>query len=155
MPEDLTPMNTHHEYIWREVLHLHNIHTPLDPKVDVIGFKPGRWRKFNRVKGHHIEDFFQLKNKIERLLQERHLNKYVKEDSSHSSEKSNPRGHGDDGSPKSNKAKEEPHGESSKVARHTLNTIAGRLSRGRETIFAQKRYAYQILSVENIPEVKT
>lgn len=55
-----TPMNTHQEKIWCEVLHLHNIHAPPSPMVEVMGLEPGRWCKFHRVKVHHTEDSYKF-----------------------------------------------------------------------------------------------
>lgn len=43
---------------------------------------PGRWCKFHKVKGHHIEDYYQLKEEINRFIHEGHLKNYVKGDSS-------------------------------------------------------------------------
>lgn len=90
--ENFTPMNTRQENIWCRVLQLHNIPTPPTPKVGVLGYEPGRWCKFHKVKGHHIQNFYHLKKEIERPIHDGHLKKYVKYDSSHSSNKSNPRG---------------------------------------------------------------
>lgn len=63
---------------------MHNNHMPRSHKASVLGYELGRWCKFHRVKGHHTEDCYQLKKKIDSLIQEGHLKKYVKGDSSHS-----------------------------------------------------------------------
>lgn len=60
--------NTHNEHIWYEVFHLHNILTPMAPKMDVMGPELDRWCYIHTVKGNHIEDCYQLKNEIERLI---------------------------------------------------------------------------------------
>lgn len=90
--DNFTPLNTCREHIWCEVLHLHNILTSLAPKANVMGPKLGRWCKFYRVKGHHTEDYYPLKKEIERLIQDEHLNKYVKSNSYHGLDKSYLRG---------------------------------------------------------------
>lgn len=87
--ENIMPMNTHYEQIWREVLHLHHIPIFLALKEDVMVPELGRWCKFHRVKEHHIEDCYQLKKEIERLIQEGNLKKCVKGNSSHVSHKPN------------------------------------------------------------------
>lgn len=76
--KNFTPLNTHYEHIWYEVILIYNIFTPLAPKANVMGIKSGRWCKFHRFKGHHIEDYYQLKKEFERLIQEEHLKKYMK-----------------------------------------------------------------------------
>lgn len=78
-----------------------------------MGTKPKRWCEFHIVKGNHTEDCYQLKNEIERLIQEKNLKKYVKSDSSLLSNNSNLRRREDDGSTKPKKTKEIPNGEGS------------------------------------------
>lgn len=58
MAENFKPLNTHHELIWYEVLHLHNIPLAPTPKTDVMGSELFRWCKFYIIKGHHTEDFY-------------------------------------------------------------------------------------------------
>lgn len=62
--ETFTPLNTFHEHIWRKFLHIHDIHTLPTLKEEVMVHEPGIWSKFHRVKGHHTEDFYQLKKEI-------------------------------------------------------------------------------------------
>lgn len=109
----------------------------------------------HRFKGHHTKDYYQLKKEIEILIQERNLNIYVKGDFSHASDKSNSRGRDDVGSPRLNKENEASQDEGSKGVCHTLNIIAGGFVGGRETNFIGRRYARQIMSIEDLPEVKT
>lgn len=99
-----------------------------------MGSEPRRWCKLHRVKGHHTEDFYQLKKEIEWLIQEGHLKKYVKHDSCCSSDKSDLYGRDYTGSPMPNKTKDASQGEDNKHTRHTLNTMEGGISRGREII---------------------
>lgn len=78
MAESFTLLNTQCEHIRHMILDLYNIPTPPTPKESVMGSKPGRWFKFHRLKGHHIEDYYELKKDIERLIHDEHLKKYVK-----------------------------------------------------------------------------
>lgn len=110
--------------IWCGFLHLHNIVTPPASKANVMGYEPGMWCKFPRVKGHRTKNCYQFKKEIERLIQEGYLKKYMKGDSSHELNKYNSRGRDDVGSPKPNKVIEASQGEDSKVVRHTLYTKA-------------------------------
>lgn len=103
--ENFTPLITRREKIWHKALHLHNIHMMPSPKEDVMGYELGRWCKFHRVNGNHIEECYQLKKEIERLIQEGHLKKYVKGDFSHSKDKYNSQKRDNVGSLISNKAK--------------------------------------------------
>lgn len=102
------PWNTPSEHIWCEIVHLHDIPMLTAPKADVMGSEWGRWCNFHMVKGHHTEDFYQLKKEIETLIHEGHLRKYVKGNSSHSSDKFNLRGWDDARIPRPNKAKKAP-----------------------------------------------
>lgn len=45
-----TPLKTRHEQIWKEVLQLHDVHTPSAPKADVMGPELGIRCKFHKVK---------------------------------------------------------------------------------------------------------
>lgn len=86
---NLTPLKTRYEQIWSRVLHLHNIPTLLALKADIMGHKPRRWCNFHRVKGHPTKYCHQFKKKINRLIQEGRLKKYVKGNSYYTSDKSN------------------------------------------------------------------
>lgn len=132
--DNFTPINTHCEQIWHEVLHPHNISTYPTPKEDVMDSESRRWCKLHRVKGHHIEDFYQLNKEIEWLIQKGHLKKYVKRDSCCSSGKSGLYGQYYTGSPMPNKTKDTSQGKDNKTTRHTLNTMEGGFFRGREII---------------------
>lgn len=101
---------------------MYNIPTPPTLKDAVMGLKPGRRCKFPRVKVHLIEDFYQLRKEIEKLIHERHLKKYVKGNSSNPVERSSSHGQESSKSPESYKTKETSQSEGSKVAQHTLNT---------------------------------
>lgn len=56
-------------------------------------------------------------------------------------------------SPRLNKAKELQHGDDKKSTCHMLNTIINGLDGGGETSSSRKRYARQILSIEDLPKV--
>lgn len=90
---------------------------PHVPKLYVIGPEPSRWCKFHKVKGNYTEDFYQLKKEIKCLIQEGHLNKYVRGDSAQMPGESNSQGRDAFGSYGSKKGKE-----SSKGARKNLCT---------------------------------
>lgn len=78
---------------------------------------------------------------IEKLIQEGHLKKYVKNDSSIQVERRNLRGREDARIPRPSKSKEASQGEGSTMERHTLNTIAWAFIGGDETSSARRRYA--------------
>lgn len=63
-----TPLNISCEYIWYEVLHMHDILLSPTPKSDVMGPK------------HHTKNCYQLKKEIKCLIQKVHLKKYVRGD---------------------------------------------------------------------------
>lgn len=113
--ESFTPLNTRREQIWHEIIHLHNIHMPLAPKTDMMGPKPCIWCKLHTVKGHHIEDRYQLKKEIRRLVYKEHFKMYIKGDSSRGSDKSSSCRRDDAGSPSTKKAKEASIGKANKV----------------------------------------
>lgn len=52
--ENFTPLNTHCEKIWREVLHTNDISLPPVSKSDIVGHELIRWYKFHKVMRHHI-----------------------------------------------------------------------------------------------------
>lgn len=83
---------TRHKQIWHEVLHMHEISLLPTPKSDIMEPKSSRWCKFYKVKVHHTKDCYQLKKKIERLVQEGHLKKYVWGDVAQTPRGSNSRG---------------------------------------------------------------
>lgn len=64
-----------------------------------MGLELGRWCKFHKVKGYHTKDFYQLKKEIECLIQEGHLKKYIKGDSSQGSGGTNSRSRDDTRNP--------------------------------------------------------
>lgn len=73
----MTPLNAFLEQIWREVLHIHDPHS---------------WCKFHKVKGHQMEDCYEIKKEIERLIQKGELKKYVKDSSAREPSESNSQG---------------------------------------------------------------
>lgn len=81
------------------------------------------------------------------MIQEEHLNKYVKGDSSNPTDKYNPHRQEGAKSPRPNKAMEASQGEGNKAASDTLNTIIGGFSKGGETSYVHKRYAHQVMSL--------
>lgn len=64
------------------------------------------------------------------------------------------RGRGDARIPRSNQVKEASLGDGSRVVRYTLNTIIGGFIRGGETSSARRRYAPQILNIEDLLNIK-
>lgn len=78
----------------------------------------------------------------------------MKDDPSNPTERHNLCEQGGVGSPGANKDKRTSQGGGNKAACHTLNTMARGFSRGEETSYSRKRYARQILSIENLPEIK-
>lgn len=75
-------VNTLHEKIQHEAIHLHDIPTPPFLKQDVMRPESDRWCQFHRVKGHNAKDYYKLKKDINRLIEEGHLQKYIEEGSS-------------------------------------------------------------------------
>lgn len=116
--------------------------------------EPGRQFNLHRVKRHRVEDQYQIKKEIKRLMHEGYLKTYVKGDSSHSSNKSGSHRCDDVRSPKPKKTKETSQSEDDIYTRHMLNTITRQFVGGRGTSFARKRYTRQILSIENLLEAK-
>lgn len=73
----------------------------------------------HKVTRHHTNNCYQLKKEIEKLINEGHLKKYVKCDSSNQTLR-----HGSQVSLGPNHSKEASQGEGSNAIHHTLNTIA-------------------------------
>lgn len=46
-------------------------------KMGSHGDEPNKWCKYHKVKGHHTDDYNQVKREIKCLIQEGHLIKYV------------------------------------------------------------------------------
>lgn len=59
--ESFTPLNTHWEHIRQEVLHIQNILQLMAPKIKVMEPGPHSWCKYHKIKGHQMEDCYQLK----------------------------------------------------------------------------------------------
>lgn len=45
---------------------------PSAPKSESMGPEPSRWCKYQKVKGHHTNDCYQVKREIVRLIYEDH-----------------------------------------------------------------------------------
>lgn len=105
-------------------------------KADVIRHEHGWWCKFHKVKGHHTEDYYELKKEIEHLIHEGHLKKYVKGDSSQRErERDNARSSGP------RKGKDLCKEDGNKTVCHTLNIIAEGFIVAKDTSSSQRRYA--------------
>ncbi|KAJ1409043.1 hypothetical protein SESBI_23067 [Sesbania bispinosa] len=105
-----------------------------------------KWCDYHRAKGHDIEDCWTLKNRIERLIKEGYLGRYV--------EKRKDRGDGrhirDEGGSGSKRRKEDKHKEvkDKEEVRGVVITIAGGFSGGGETSSARRRYARQVMTIQ-------
>lgn len=77
----LHALNTRYNQIWKEIIHLYDIHAPSSPEEFVMGHESNRWCKFHKVKVHHTKYCYQLKKEIIHLIQEGHHKKYIKGDS--------------------------------------------------------------------------
>lgn len=113
--------------------------------------EPNSWCKFFKFNGLHIEDCFQLKKEIDRLIQEGHLKKYVKRSLGGGSRGSSSQGRDVIRIPKPSKGKELSKEDSNKTTCQTFDTITWGFVGSRKTSWARKKYACQILAIVDSP----
>ncbi|KAJ1399985.1 hypothetical protein SESBI_29963 [Sesbania bispinosa] len=105
-----------------------------------------KWCDYHRAKGHDTENCWTLMNRIERLIKEGYLGKYVEKrkgrgdkDQRRDEESSGSKRRRDDRH-KEGRGKEEVIG--------VVTTIAGGFTGGRETSSGRRRYVRQVMTIQ-------
>ncbi|KAJ1431372.1 hypothetical protein SESBI_07227 [Sesbania bispinosa] len=142
--DTFTPLNASRARILKEVYQSDLIRLP--PQVErPKGPYMSKWCDYHRAKGHDTEDCWTLMNKIERLIKEGYLGRYVK--------KRKDRGdrgqRRDEGGSGSKRRREDKHKEAKdkEEVRGVVTTIAGGFSEGEETSLARRRYTRQVMTI--------
>ncbi|KAJ1443670.1 hypothetical protein SESBI_00264 [Sesbania bispinosa] len=143
--DTFTPLNTSKARILKEVYQSDLIRLP--PQAEgPKGPDMSKWCDYHRAKGHDTKDCWTLTNKIERLIKEGYLGRYVekRKDRGDRSHRRDERGSG------SKRRKEDRHKENIKEeeVRGVVTTIAGGFSGGGETSSARRRYARQVMTIQ-------
>ncbi|KAJ1379051.1 hypothetical protein SESBI_47231 [Sesbania bispinosa] len=132
----LTPLNTTRAQILKEVYQSDLIRLP--PQAEgPKGPDMSKWCDYHRAKGHDTEDCWTLTNRVERLIKEGYLGRYV--------EKRRDRGDRDrrrdeEGSgSKRHKDDKQKEGRGKEKVRGVVTTIAGGFTGGGETSSARRR----------------
>ncbi|KAJ1409921.1 hypothetical protein SESBI_22392 [Sesbania bispinosa] len=136
----ITPLNTTRDRILKEVYQSDLIRLP--PQAEgPKGPDMSKWCDYHRAKGHDTEDCWTLTNRIERLIKESYLGRYV--------EKRRDRGdkdrRRDEKGSRSKRRRDDRHkeGRGKEEVRGVVTTIAGGFTGGGETSSARRRYARQ------------
>lgn len=100
-----------------------------------MGLNQNVWCKYQRIKGHTIDDRIHLKREIEKLIQDGKLRGYVKGK------------HGEEGRRPEEPTKDirdDTNGDHKE--RHNLNTISGGFAREGGSSYSQIRYLRQVMT---------
>ncbi|KAJ1423160.1 hypothetical protein SESBI_12602 [Sesbania bispinosa] len=143
--DTLTPLNTTRAQILKEVYQSDLIRLP--PQAEgPKGPDMSKWCDYHRAKGYDTEDCWTLMNRIERLIKEGYLGRYI--------EKRKGRGDKDQRRDKegsgSKRRRDDRHKETrgKEEVRGVVTTIAGGFTGGGETSSARMRYARQVMTIQ-------
>jgi len=137
--DNITPLNTRPERIYREVYQAKLIPKPQEPRGDCMGNDLEAWWKYHRIQGHTTDNCWRLKKEIDKLIQEGKLRGHVKGE------------RGEDQRSPSKEKSEENHIKDSKE-RHTLNTISGGFAGGGESSSSRKKYVRHVMFINDKAE---
>lgn len=135
-----------------EVLHMHNIPQHPTPKENIMGLKPNSLCKFNNVKGYPTKYFLQLQKEIDRLIQDGYFKKYIICSPSRETWGSDSRGHKGLYTAWTIQARDPKEKKGDRLIRHGIKKTVGEFFDGGKSIYALKRYARQVLTI-NFPSV--
>ncbi|KAJ1391913.1 Retrotransposon gag domain [Sesbania bispinosa] len=143
--DTLTPLNTSRARILKEVYQSDLIRLP--PQAEgPKGSDTSKWCDYHRAKGHDTEDCWTLMNRIERLIKEGYLGRYIEKR----------KGRGDKGQrrdeegSRSKRRRDDRHKKTrdKEEERGVVTTIAGGFTRGGETSSARRRYVRQVITIQ-------
>ncbi|KAJ1404084.1 hypothetical protein SESBI_26821 [Sesbania bispinosa] len=136
----MTPLNTTRSRILREVYQSDLIRLP--PQAEgPKGPDMNKWCDYHRARGHDTENCWILMNRIERLIKEGYLGRYVekRKDRGDRDRRRDEEGSGS----KRRRDSQHKEGRGKEEVRGVVTTIAGGFTGGGETSSARRRYARQ------------
>ncbi|KAJ1441968.1 hypothetical protein SESBI_01178 [Sesbania bispinosa] len=143
--DTLIPLNTTRARILKEVYQSDLIRLP--PQAEgPKGPDISKWCDYHRAKGRDTEDYWTLMNRIEKLIKEGYLGRYI--------EKRKGRGdkdqRRDEEGTGSKRCRDDRHKETrgKEEVEGVVTTIAGGFTGGGETSSARRRYARQVMTIQ-------
>ncbi|KAJ1401905.1 hypothetical protein SESBI_28429 [Sesbania bispinosa] len=144
---DLTPLNTSRTRILKDVYQFDLLRLP-PPAEGAKGPDLDKWCDYHGARGHGTENFWTLMNKIEKLIKDGFLRRYVERRRSNRGTRDE---WGSSGRGNYNKRRREDsrrdEKEEPKEIRGVVTTIAGGSCGGGETSSARKKYVRSVMSV--------